>query len=271
MLDVWPRTPRMDSKMILTRPLFSIDIETHAFVAPENSHIIEMGVIGYYPDGTTKEFHSLFKPPIPITQEATDKHGITNEMVKDAPAFKGAGAQRLAATFTDCDFCGYNVLFDLRVLQGELTRSGIPWRYRKAYLLDGYALWKAIKPRTLEGALKEFLDREPRQAHRALEDAKDAYDVFLAMLDRFGLNYIPETIHKMCFKEIDDSNWVDPDGKFIWDNNEVICNFGENGKKKTPLRQMSSRYLKWILNSDFSPEVKELVKNALNNLYPTRS
>ena len=65
-------------------------------------------------------------------------------------------------------------------------------------------------------------------------------------------------------------NYVDPDGKFIWSDGDVICNFGKkhNGWKLKDIAVEAPDYLQWIATSDFTPEVKELVGKALHGEFP---
>ena len=63
----------------------------------------------------------------------------------------------------------------------------------------------------------------------------------------------------------DPDNYVDPDGKFIWSDGEVVCNFGKkhNGRRLRDIAAEDPNYLQWVAGADFTPEVKELVSKAL--------
>ena len=111
--------------MILTRPLVSLDVETHAKCNPEQNRIVELGLRVDYPDGREpKRWCSLIDPGVPIT--ASDVHGITDADVAEKPTFAKL-APNLAHGLTYCDFSGYNVRFDLRVLQAEMDRTLVKW------------------------------------------------------------------------------------------------------------------------------------------------
>lgn len=253
----------------LERPLIAFDVETHAFVPPEESRIVEIGFHMIYPDGRPpKEWQSFVQPGVLITAEATEKHGITNAMVEHAPTFK-ALAPSLAKGFTACDYCGYNVYFDVRVFRAEMARAGQPWSLGEARLLDPFRLWRLAEPRTLSDAVRRFLNRDATRAHRAAEDAKDALDVALVQLDTF--RQLPsdlQGLHDLCFEK--EKDFVDPDGRFIWSNDEVVITFGKWGRMKTPLKKLPPSYLQWILRGDFSQEVKDLSLNALHGKFPVR-
>jgi len=245
----------------LTRPLIALDVETFSKLPPEENHICEIGFRMIYPDGREpKRWVSFVKPPLEIHEEATAVHHITNEMVKDAPSWKEVGPN-IAKGFTDCDYAGYNVRFDLRVIAGEMARIGVPWSYSNAFLLDGLRLWQVSASRTLTDALREFCGREPTGAHRALEDAEDALDVIIGQLKRFDkLPRDLKQLHDLCFK---DNGKVDPDGKFIWKGKDVAITFGKHSGKR--LQDIPRAYLEWMCGQSFSNEVKTLLGTFLES------
>jgi len=87
----------------LTKPLAFIDIEaTGSNVAIDR--IVEIAIIKYLPDGNRTIKRKLLNPQMSIPQVCVDIHGITDEMVKDAPTFK-AVAQELKQFLDGCDLC----------------------------------------------------------------------------------------------------------------------------------------------------------------------
>ena len=67
----------------------------------------------------------LINPGMPIPPSSTDIHGITDEMVKDAPTFKQA-ANEIKQYLENCDLGGYNSnRFDIPVLMEEFLRAGM--------------------------------------------------------------------------------------------------------------------------------------------------
>lgn len=183
------------------------------------------------------------------------------------PTFKELSAN-IAQGFTNCDYAGYHVRFDIRVIASEMERAGVQWSQGDARLLDSMHLWRIGQPRTLTDAVREFLGRGATKAHRALEDAEDALDVALAQLERWP--QLPRDLgklHDLCFN----SNNVDPDGKFTYDvDGEAVCSFGK--WKNTKLRLIPKDYLKWMVEKgDFSSDVKRISREALNGVYPTKT
>lgn len=250
----------------LTRPIIAFDVETNDKCTPEQARIVELGFVQYSPDGKIKTWSSLVNPEGPINPEATKIHGITDDMVKDAPAFKQIAAS-LVKGFCNCDYAGYNVKFDLRVLQGEMNRAGIKWGYADAHLVDGLRLWQVAEPRTLTDGVKKFTAGEMTEAHRALGDAQDAWSVIEGILTTYTkLPHTPKDIHELCFPR--DTGWIDDDGKIVWKGDVAVLGFGKwNG---TPLSKVDKSYINWMLGSDFPESTKAVLRKALDGEYPVK-
>lgn len=251
--------------LTLERPLVCLDVETHDKVPPEKAHICELGFKIFYHDGRPpKIWESFIKPGVPIAPGAEEVHGISNADVADAPFFS-AIAKNLASGFRDCDFLGYNVRFDLRVISAEMQRAGVQWTYEGARIIDPFRLWQVAVPRSLADAVREFAGREPTNSHRALADVEDAIDAAAGMLTRWG--HLPkqlQELHDLCFS---DTTRVDPDGKFIWNNGVACISFGKHAG--TAIDRVDRSYLQWMATKgDFSPEVKRIATEALAGVYP---
>lgn len=253
----------------LVRPLIWLDVETHDKCNPEDSHIIELGIHICYHDGRPdKTWCKFIKPGVPISPGATEVHHIKNEDVVDAMPFSYY-AKNLATGMRDCDFGGYNIKFDLRVIEAEMKRAGVPWSWDGAFLADGLRLWQIGQPRTLSDAVREFLGRGTTDAHRALGDAEDARDVFLAQLERWQ-DKLPTTmkaLHELCFPQ--DPNAVDREGKIVWlDSGQACLTFGKHARK--PLRAVPRDYLEWVIGQSFPSDTKEILKQCLRGNFPTK-
>lgn len=101
-------------------PIF-IDTETTGF-SPEDV-VIEIGVVDLA--GNTL-FESLFKPAIPIPQDAIAIHGITEAMVSQKPSWKDIWPE--LETVLEGRFVGmYNADFDLRMMKQTHGRYWMDW------------------------------------------------------------------------------------------------------------------------------------------------
>src|ERR1700733_10048066 len=107
----------------LARPIAFIDLETTG-VSLSTDRIVEIAIIKILPDGTRQPKRKLLNPQMPIPKQVTDLHGITDEMVKDAPTFKQV-ANELKQFIENSDLGGYNSnRFDIPLLMEEFLRSG---------------------------------------------------------------------------------------------------------------------------------------------------
>ena len=99
----------------LTRPLAIIDLETTG-VNFGTDRIVEIAIVKIMPDGKQLVKRKLLNPEMPISPTSVEIHGITNEMVKDAPTFKQV-ANELKQFLDNCDLAGYNSnRFDIPML-----------------------------------------------------------------------------------------------------------------------------------------------------------
>ena len=73
--------------LTLSKPLAFIDLETTG-INLSIDRIIEIAIVKISPDGTKQVKRKIVNPQMPIPKGSTDMHGFTDEMVKDAPAFK---------------------------------------------------------------------------------------------------------------------------------------------------------------------------------------
>jgi DNA polymerase-3 subunit epsilon len=263
--------------LAITRPLLLFDTETTG-PNPAQDRICELGFILIKPDGTVKEWQGYINPTVPIPHEASHGngkdypgHGITDEMVKDAPTFARL-AENLHGGFTGCDFGGFNLKhYDLPLMQAEFERTGMKWSYDDARILDGYRLWQVGQARTLSDASEYFLGRKAEGAHRALYDVQVSRDVIMAQILRFNLPRSVQSLHDLQWPR--DPNAVDRDGKILWNKDgEAVINFGKKWKG-TLLRMMKQRDLNWIATeaTGINMEARRICAEAAKGNFPRRA
>jgi DNA polymerase-3 subunit epsilon len=218
-----------------------------------------------YPDGTENLWTSFINPRQPIPVTVTKIHGIDDAKVADAPPF-GMIAAKIFPGLNGVDTLGYNVKFDIGLLQAEFSRHGFD--YKSGRVIDAFWIYTKFFPRDLSSAVREYLGREHLEAHTAEGDVRATMEVFEAQLARH--TELPRNVDALAslLRPID-PNWVDPDGKLIWKTGEAVFNFGKkyNGRL---LRQVPTDFLTWILNNDFSPELKAIIQKALKGDFPKR-
>ncbi len=234
--------------------------------------IVQIALIKLFADGRANEELELkINPTIPIPAEVTAIHGLTDADVRDAPTFRDV-AQRLATFIGDSDLAGYNSnRYDVPLLQEEFYRAGIFFDTGSRRLIDAQHIFYQMEPRTLGAALRFYTGKDMENAHDALADVRATVNVFRGQLDRYaGADFEKEdgTLIQP-FADIDavaafckDDRYLDatrrlkrgPDGT-------PHFNFGKHaGKPVAEVFAKEPSYLRWILEKDFTTEVKSLVK-----------
>lgn len=103
-------------------PVSIVDIETTG-LSPGGDRILELAVVRIEPGGAPElVFETLVNPRRRVS--ATEIHGITDEDVADAPAFEDV-AGNLMTALGDSVVAAYNVYFDAKFIQHELSRVGV--------------------------------------------------------------------------------------------------------------------------------------------------
>jgi DNA polymerase-3 subunit epsilon len=250
--------------LILRRPLVALDLETTG--TGKDDRIVQIGLIKVYPDGKVTEWETLVNPGVPILREATEVHGITDEMVANAPRFSQV-AGILVAGLRDCDIAGFNVTFDIGMIERELIRiKGPAAALLDCGIVDGYRIYKKFDPHNLESAVRKYLKKEHEKAHSALPDARVALELIDEQVAVHNLPTDPDALFQMFFKTAE-PGYLDPDKKLAWKNGEACINFGKawNG---VPLRQVQRSYLEWMLGSEFPVQIKDIIREAMKGNYP---
>ncbi len=171
------------------RPIY-YDTETTG-VKPGKDKIIE---IAAYDPFQGKTFCKFVNPAIPIPEEATKIHNITNEMVQDAPSFAEIGKE--FALFCEGEavlIAHNNDAFDLPFLEAEYTSASLEipkWIFCDS--LKWARKYRPDLPRHSLQYLREVYKIPENQAHRALDDVKVLSQVFSYLIDDLSLEAVLE-------------------------------------------------------------------------------
>jgi DNA polymerase-3 subunit epsilon len=246
----------------LERPLISLDLETTG-IHVKVDRVIQIGIVKVKPNGEVTEWKTFINPGMPIPKEAIAAHGITDDMIKDAPKFETI-ARVLLAGLTDCDLAGYNIRFDLGFLSKEFGLLGM--KFTPGKVIDGFRIFQREEPRNLVAASMFYLGEPFPTAHDALEDARRTLRVIEAQLIRY--THLPKTISAIheLFNETISENQVEASGKLVWRNGEAALNFGKHAG--TLLKETPRSYLVWMSTGDFTDEVQKIARNALLGQFP---
>jgi DNA polymerase III epsilon subunit len=164
----------------LHAPFTFFDLETTG-LSPKKNRIIELAAIRLERDASRREFSTLINPGISIPPEAMAIHGISDEMVKDAPSFADAGKVFLEFSFGSV-LVAHNASFDLAFLQESLFRDNMCLCEEKT--IDSIKIFKRIFPGLPSYSLsflRSYFGINPRsgRAHRALADVEVLVQIFL--------------------------------------------------------------------------------------------
>ena len=123
----------------LSKPLACFDLETTGLNIASD-RIVEISIVKVMPNGDKEIKTKLINPTIPIPQEVSLVHGITDEDVKDKATFKEV-AHELYQFIDGCDLAGYNSnRFDVPLLAEEFLRADIDFDVTKRNLIDVQSL-----------------------------------------------------------------------------------------------------------------------------------
>jgi len=166
-------------------PFVIFDTETTGLSL--TARIIEIGAVKVYRGKIIKEFCSLANPGRPIPPRATEIHGITDEMVADAPSIPFV-LKNFSNFVEESILVAHNAVFDLRMLAIHLEREKIPLFPNPA--IDTHQLLRKYFPNLGKYNLPYLINywQSPYQGyHRALPDARHTAFIFFRMLEKQGL------------------------------------------------------------------------------------
>jgi len=251
----------------LGRPLAFIDVETTGR-NPYSDRIVELSILKINPDGNEEYKSHRINPGIPIPEETTAIHGISDADVAEEPPFQQY-ARSIRDFLEGCDISGFNVInFDLPCLEAEFARSDVDFSRKSRYLIDSMVIFHQREPRNLQTAYLKYCGKEMENAHSAKEDAKVSFEILDSQLDMY--KDLPKDVAglcALCYKV--NENSIDADGKFIWLESEAVCNFGKHkGRSLKEIAKDYPDYLEWISRGDFSPEIKDIVNKSLKGEFP---
>lgn len=238
----------------LTKPLASIDLETTG-INPGTDRIVEIAIVKVLPDGTRSVKRKLINPEMPIPKTSSDIHGITDEMVKDAPAFKQV-ANELKQVLDGCDIAGYNSnRFDIPLLMEEFLRVEVEFDMKGRRLVDVQKIFHQMEQRTLSAAYKFYCNKNLEGAHSAEADAAATFEILEAQTIRYpSLGNTVDTILKTIGEDI----IVDFARRFIMENGVEVFNFGKfKGRAVSDVLKAEPQYYDWMMRGDFPQHTKQ--------------
>jgi DNA polymerase-3 subunit epsilon len=257
----------------LDRDLIFFDIESTGLNVITD-RIVQLAMIKYPKGGGAPvEYNQLINPGIPISEESMAVHGITPEMLRNKPSFLQVH-EAVLDFIGKGDLAGYNSnRFDVPLLLEEFARCGVDFDLSRRRTIDIQRIFYKMEPRTLRAAYKFYCDKNLEGAHDALADVRATAEVLMGQLNVYhGVDLIDEeggvTPHPVrndmqaLHEFTNDLRVIDATQKLRMDHNGVIVfNFGKYMHQ--PVGEVmfkDQQYYQWILNKEFSYQVKTLVK-----------
>ncbi len=254
----------------LTRPLAFIDLETTG-IKVATDRIVEICILRANIDGTTKIKTLRINPEMDIPPEVIAIHGITNEDVKDCPAFRNV-AHELVQFLDGCDLAGYNSNhFDIPLLVEEFLRAEIDFEIIGRKLIDVQTIFHRMEPRNLSAAYQFYCNQELLNAHSAEADTIATYEILKAQLDKYKEREIKDRKGNLITPVVNDmkalsefsmqSRNVDLIGHIVFNAKKIeVFNFGKHkGKPVAEVFRDEPSYYNWIMKSEFPLSTKKVV------------
>jgi DNA polymerase-3 subunit epsilon len=239
----------------LTKPLAFIDIEATGS-NPASDRIVEIAIIKYLPDGNRSVKRKLLNPQIHIPKVCVDIHGISDDMVKDAPTFKQV-AHEIKQFLDNCDLSCYNAFrLDIPMLVEEFIRSGVEFEMKGRKLVDVQKIFHQMEQRTLSAAYKFYCNKSLEKAHSAEDDAAATADILDAQLERYP--QLGNTVDSVL-KVIGEDNLIDFARRFVYDDKGIeVFNFGKHkGRAVADVLKSEPQYYDWMMKGDFPMNTKQ--------------
>ena len=227
-----------------------------------SDRIVEIAIVRILPDNTRQVKRKLINPEIPIPQVVTDIHGLTNEILKDAPVFKQV-ANEVKQFLDNCDLGGYNSnRFDIPLLMEEFLRAGIDFDMKGRRLLDVQRIYHMMEQRTLTAAYKFYCEKNLEGAHGAEADVVATCEVLEAQLKKY--DHLGNTIDSIL-KFTGEEMIIDFARRFIMDNGTEVFNFGKyKGRAVAEVLKSEPQYYDWMMKGDFTLHTKQKLTEIFN-------
>lgn len=206
--------------------------------------------------GVLTKFNTMVDPLMPIPVEASNVHGITNEVLQRYGAKRLEDYADLIKEFLEnAVLVTYNGdRFDVPLLIQEFSRIGKPFKEpTKIETIDAYSIYVRHHGRTLTDAYRDYTGEEMVDAHKADADVEALMMILESQIKAHTLtNFTLKEV--IAYSKLDKNGnttekdkIVDVSRKFIMKDYKTLFNFGKH-KGQAALNHPD--YLKWMLSPD---------------------
>ena len=163
----------------------SLDTETTGLDPASGDRIVEIGCVEMINHvATDQSFHVYLDPKRPMSPEAIEITGLTDEFLAGKPLFESI-AQAFADFIADDMLVIHNAPFDVKFINSEFRRVGLP-SLERARVLDTLPMARKKFPGSqanLDALCRRFgIDNSAREKHGALLDAELLAEVYLELI-----------------------------------------------------------------------------------------
>jgi DNA polymerase III epsilon subunit len=190
--------PRYDGATLMdlnTAPFVVIDVETTG-LSPAEERVCEVGAIKLVGGREEARYHTLVRPDRRVSEGARAKHGITDDMLRDAPPF-GTIAPDLRKFIAGTILVAQNAEFDVSFLNAEFQRAGMSKLALPA--IDTITLARKVKP----GLSTYNLDNlayhfkvQFTERHRSIGDCEVTGHIFWKCVESLRPKSVEELVRK---------------------------------------------------------------------------
>ena len=230
--------------------------------SPMTDRIVQICLTRIDSDGQrTVLINTLVNPQMPISEGATEVHGITDADVADAPTFAQISNQ-LESFYDEAEsVIGYNsTKFDNTMVDEEFRRVSSDFRVSSKPQVDVKRLLEHVVPRDLNSVSERYLNRSIEGAHDASVDVTATLDIMHALLALGEMN--TQTTLEIASTLSD--GFITGDGRVVWDNERATFAFGQKkGQALFEAVRHDRRYFNWMLGAD-PAEYNWLSRDLLN-------
>lgn len=168
----------------MTTSYVAVDLETTG-IGAKREKITEIGMVKVMDGKVIDTYHTMVNPHRAIPERIVELTGITDEMVKDAPAIE----EILSDVIAFCDgfpLLGHQIIFDY----GFLTQAAVNMKIKfEKEAIDTLKLCRYLMPGAEKknlGAACAYFGIEPDASHRALSDAMSAHLLYEKLKEQYG-------------------------------------------------------------------------------------
>ncbi len=241
----------------LKRPLAFFDLETTGLDIAKD-RIVEISILKVSPDGKEETYTRRINPTIPMSKQASEITGITDDDLKNMPTFKEV-APEIVKFLENCDIAGYNSnKFDIPLLAEEFIRAEVDFDFSKRKIIDVQVIYHKKEQRTLKAAYKFYCDKDLENAHSAEADTYATYEILKKQIERY--DDLGDDVNSLSAFSFHTRN-VDFVGRIIYNDDDVpVFNFGKyKGKPVAEVLKKDPGYYGWMMNANFPLYTKKVL------------